>query len=127
MDETQKKKIAGLILERLVADGCDWMMGATHIGFISSKKLDQTLDMLVGNGFEAVLRHKSRRVPGRSDLYWDPMPEEKEGKIKLNLLISCMGSNPKNQKHWKQVWIYLDKETAMKILVLGFFPEKMSP
>jgi hypothetical protein len=131
MNATHKKKLADLIVDRL---GMFKNLGGTKR--IDLHLLNRTLDALAKNGLETVVRHRSRqgehyynrrrKYPhqrrGEARFKYDPAPKAK-GKINLNLLMFYDLDNPAEQRFWKQVWVSLDKETALKMLVLGFLPE----
>jgi hypothetical protein len=139
MNATQKKKLADLILERLRAAGLytktvvllRGRVETTHWGF-----LKQALELLAGNGFETLVRCRSRqgeryynrrRPPsqrsGEARFKYDPAPKDKGGKIYLPV-VTCISYHDANGgDEWKQIWISLDKEIALKMLVLGFLPE----
>jgi hypothetical protein len=97
--------------------------------------IDRTLVILSGIGFETVVRHRSRqgeryynrrRHPshrvGEARFKYDPVPSA-QGKIHVLFATFRRAWEPNDQNYWKQVWVALDKETAMKALVLGYFPE----
>jgi len=136
MNSAQKKKLAALVLERLRAAG---LQTSSHIlrwtETISIGQLGPTLDLLARNGFEAVTRHRSRqgerhynkRRPrhqraGLARFKYDPAPRDNKGRIHLNLLTCCSYHDANGGEKWEQVWVALDKDTAMKMLVLGTLP-----
>jgi hypothetical protein len=115
MEEAQKKKLVDLIVERLAEDGAaTTTVGAIH--YVDLQFLDRTLEALARNGFESLVRHKWKK--GMRPQLWE-MPKDQGSRIHLNLVTVL---NPRNRNHWKQVWVALEKDTAMKILVLGTFP-----
>jgi len=115
MQEAQKKKLVNLIVGRLAEDGAAAAtVGSIH--YVDTQFLDRTLEALARNGFESLVRHKWRK--GMQPQLW-LVPVDQGGKIYLNLVTVL---NQRNKNHWKQVWICLDKDMAMKMLVLGTFP-----
>jgi hypothetical protein len=141
MNAAHKKKLAALILERLASDQRKMVWTRGELDKLDLSILGAWLDALTKNGFDFVVRHRSKQgklqvtrkrrglnawsiVPGCGGPRWkyDPVPKAK-GKIHLNLLSFCRSWEPNDQRCWKQVWVALDKGTAMKALVLGYFPE----
>jgi hypothetical protein len=129
MNATHKKKLAALILERANAHDFVWLTDKMDLSMI-----DRTLEILARNGLEAVVRHRSRqgehyynrrRHPshrvGEARFKYDPVPSE-QGKIHVLVATFYRAWEPHDQNYWKQVWVALDKETATKALVLGYFP-----
>jgi hypothetical protein len=115
MQEAQKKKLVDLIVRRLAEDGAATAtVGAIH--YVDLEFLDRTLEALARNGFESLVRHKWRK--GMKPQLW-ALPVDQGSRIYLNLVTVL---NQRNRNHWKQVWICLDKDMAMKMLVLGTFP-----
>jgi hypothetical protein len=114
MDETQKKKLADLIVSRLAADGAATATdGYRH--YVDLQFLDRTLEGLTRNGFEPIVRHKWRK--GMPRRMWE-MPKDHGEMIYLKLVMVL---SPRYRDNWKQVWVALDKEIALKMLVLGTF------
>jgi len=130
MQEAQKKKLVALVLERLVLPsvpvGLDGRMDRVYLG--------RALDLL-GMEFDVVVRYRRRQGEryynkhrplhqrsGEARFKYDPAPKDNQGRIHLNLLNCYSYWEPKNQEHWTQVWIGLDKDMAMKMLVLGTLP-----
>jgi hypothetical protein len=136
MQEEQKKKLAALILERLASDQRKMVWTRGELDKLDLSILGAWLEALTKNGFDFVVRHRSKQgklrslnarsiVPGCGGPRWkyDPVPKAK-GKIHLNLLSFCRWRGwAVHSRCWKQVWVALDKETAVKALVLGYFPE----
>jgi len=135
MNAAQKKKISNLILERLRTAGvvtCSSVLHRTQT--IPNSILAKTLETLASDGLEAVVRQRrrqgeryysrSRKYPrlGEARFKYDPVPKA-QGKIYMYLLTSCWYGDPNQQSSWKQVWAALDKETAMKALVLEYLPD----
>jgi hypothetical protein len=112
MDETQKKKLADLIVGRLAVAGAATATDG-HRHYVDLQFLDRTLEGLARNGFEPIVRHKWRK--GMSRRMWE-MPKDQGDMIYLNLVMVL---NPRKRDCWKQVWVALDKDIALKMLVLG--------
>jgi len=136
MNSAQKKKLAALVLERLREAG---LQTSSHIlprtDTISIGQLSPTLELIARNGFEAVVRSRSRqgeryynkRRPrhqraGLARFKYDPAPRDNQDRIHLNLLTCCSYYDANGGEKWEQVWICLDKDMAMKMLVLGTLP-----
>jgi len=137
MNSAQKKKLAALVLERLrTADLLELLqLILPRTDTIPIDHLGPTLDLLARNGFETVVRHRSRQGErhynklrprhqrfGLARFKYDPAPRDNQGSIHLNLLTCCSYYDANGGDKWAQVWIRMDKDTAMKILVLGTFP-----
>jgi hypothetical protein len=87
-------------------------------------------------GFETLVRCRSRQGEryynksrprhqrsGEARFKYDPAPKDKGGKIYLLIVTGISYHDTNGGDEWKQVWVSLDKETALKMLVLGFLPE----
>jgi hypothetical protein len=136
VNATQKKKLAGLILERLRSGVPTHSTILRRTETVDLQFLGLIVEALASKGFEPVVRSRSRqgkrsynrrRKPheraGEARFKYDPAPKDKEGKVHFNLLTCCRYFEPNDERYWKQIWVSLDKETALKMLVLGFLPE----
>jgi len=102
MKAEQKKRIADLLLG--LVEKPDWKRGVAYCELYRKACLIYFDKM----GLDVFVR-----------TYGEPLPKDTKSKVKIKL-----DGGP--GRKYKQLWVDLDRDVALKILVLGFIPETIS-